>query len=167
MTGIIKVDTIQNNGGTTGLTIDSSGRVTLGVPVYVKCTGNNTSLSSTGSFDTLDMDTLVFQSGGFTLASDKVTVPVAGAYRYSFSIAKNFTSDRRAMSVMLQRNDSINVEEYNHYTLKHISGTTHGMLAGSGIVECAANDTVRLRVREYDSNNGDFILREFSMDLIG
>ena len=27
MTGIIKVDTIQNNGGTTGLTIDSSGRV--------------------------------------------------------------------------------------------------------------------------------------------
>ena len=33
MTGIIKVDTIQNNGGTTALTIDSSGRVTLGVPV--------------------------------------------------------------------------------------------------------------------------------------
>ena len=27
MTGIIKVDTIQNNGGTTGLTIDSSGNV--------------------------------------------------------------------------------------------------------------------------------------------
>ena len=27
MTGIIKVDTIQNNGGTTGLTIDSTGRV--------------------------------------------------------------------------------------------------------------------------------------------
>ena len=46
MTGIIKVDTIQNNGGTTALTIDSSGRVTLGVPVYVKCTGNNTSLAA-------------------------------------------------------------------------------------------------------------------------
>jgi|TARA_R100000149_G_scaffold41664_1_gene16172 hypothetical protein len=29
MTGIIKVDTIQNNAGTTGLTIDSSGNVTL------------------------------------------------------------------------------------------------------------------------------------------
>ena len=26
MTGIIKVDTIQNNGGTTAMTIDSSGR---------------------------------------------------------------------------------------------------------------------------------------------
>ena len=28
MTGIIKVDTIQNNGGTTGLTLNSSGYMT-------------------------------------------------------------------------------------------------------------------------------------------
>ena len=35
MTGIIKVDTIQNNGGTTGLTIDSNGYITSGkVPAW-------------------------------------------------------------------------------------------------------------------------------------
>ena len=167
MTGIIKVDTIQNNGGTTGLTIDSSGRVTLGVPVYVKCTGAATTLTSTGSYDTLDMSTLSFQSGGFSLASDKVTVPVTGAYRYSFAVAKNFTSDRRAMGVRIQKNDSGGVEQYDHFTMKHVSGTTHGMMTGGGIVECSANDTVRVQVREYDSNNGDFVLIEFSMDLIG
>ena len=168
MASILNVDKVRATGSTTdGVLIDSSGRVTLGVPVYVKCTGASTQLTTTGSYDTLDMSSLTFQSGGFSLSSDKVTVPVAGAYRYSFAVAKNFTTDRRAMGVRIQKNDSGGVESYDHFTMKHVSGTTHGMMTGGGIVECSANDTVRVQVREYDSNNGDFSLTEFSMDLIG
>ena len=41
MTGILKVDTIQSSGGTTGLTIDSSGRMfTPARPAfYIRKTG--------------------------------------------------------------------------------------------------------------------------------
>ena len=63
MTGIIQVDTIQNNGGTTGLTIDSSGRVTTPARpsffVYRK-TGDASSLDYTSNtlvnFDTKQHD---------------------------------------------------------------------------------------------------------------
>ena len=44
MTGIIKVDTIQNNGGTTGLTIDSSGRVNLAKSAFLCGISNGTQL---------------------------------------------------------------------------------------------------------------------------
>ena len=101
----------------------------------MKCTGNNTSLSSTGSFDSFGHGHLGVSKSLLHISCDKVTVPVAGGTG-TFSIAKNFTSDRRALSVRLQKNDATTVEEYNHYTMKYISGTTHGMLAGGGIVEC-------------------------------
>lgn len=49
MTGIIKVDTIQNNGGTTGLTINSSGHVHIPGSVVQLAESSWTSAFSTSS----------------------------------------------------------------------------------------------------------------------
>ena len=85
MTGIIKVDEIQNNGGTTGLTIDSSGRVNqpalpaffaLGTASgYQACTTSNSVISEWST-----SGTGYFSQGGLTHSSGVVTVPVAGVY---------------------------------------------------------------------------------------
>ena len=70
MTGIIKVDTIQNNGGTTAMTIDSSGTVSA------------SAMSATGSF--LIDDSIPyfhargiasFQSGGYNGLPSTITAP--------------------------------------------------------------------------------------------
>ena len=88
MTGIIKVDTIQNNGGTTGLTIDSSGRVlTPVVPAWRVGKTSNQDVSANGNvvitFDETDTHNCFLQ-GGVTLSSNLVTVPVAGVYQVNF-----------------------------------------------------------------------------------
>ena len=82
MTGIIKVDTIQNNGGTTGLTIDSSGRVLTPQRVHFYAgSGNGDTTVTAGSLLPFNA---TYQNVGnaFSTSTYLFTAPVTGMYLF-------------------------------------------------------------------------------------
>ena len=81
MTGIIKVDTIQNNGGTTALSMDSTGRVlTPARPVFEVHTSAHTT-GTAGTYVKVNWGNVVTDIGSnFNLTDDDYTIPIAGAY---------------------------------------------------------------------------------------
>lgn len=78
MTGIIKVDTIQNNGGTTGLSIDSGGRVTMPTQPRLYVQGNNNSYISTSPI--VFGNNVIDTAAGWNSSTNTYTVQVAGTY---------------------------------------------------------------------------------------
>ena len=64
MSSILKVDTIQNTGGTTGLTIDSNGFVLPKAIAFSACKSSDQSLTASTwtkiTFDTEEFDTASF-----------------------------------------------------------------------------------------------------------
>ena len=91
MTGIIKVDTIQSNGGTTGLTIDSSGRVlTPARPSFHVGKGDDYGFTSSDNDVKFDETTGTFHNSGMYDASNgRATAPVAGLYYFHCYLLTN------------------------------------------------------------------------------
>ncbi len=165
------VDNIYSKTGTSqALDIDSSGRVTLGTPVYGHFY-NSSAAASLGSVATLVKLTLnatYKQSGGFTLANNEVTVPMAGVYRWSVAIQLDCTAARRAISFALYKDGSIDSQnQFSHFAFPYVSGTTHNHLTISNLINCTAGQDISLYLREYDNNNMTVRVTHFTMDFIG
>lgn len=171
MSSILKVSEIQDpTNGNSALSIDTSGRVLPGTPVYANLHHNQSSASvgQVGTFVELPIDTMRRQSGGFSLSSNRVTVPLTGVYRWTAAIQINFTSSRRAMSLALYKNGTIDGENtFSHYCFAHVSATTHGQMIASGLFDANANDAMSLYLREYDNNVATVKVNGFTMDFVG
>tara|TARA_B100000963_G_scaffold170223_1_gene148119 strand:- start:214 stop:690 length:477 start_codon:yes stop_codon:yes gene_type:complete len=92
MSSILKVDTIQNTGGTTGLTIDSSGRVLHPVIPFGQA---STGVSAVTGGNKLTLDSNIISGGGLTVdtTNERMIVPVAGLYRIGYShLTDNLTT---------------------------------------------------------------------------
>jgi hypothetical protein len=169
--GGLNVGTIKEaTGTTTAMTIDSSGRVNLGVPVHGHFYQNAAaaSLGSVATLVKLTLDSTYEQSGGFSLASNEVTVPLTGRYRWSVAIALDVSAARRAVSFVLYKNGSIDTQnQFTHFAFPYVSGTTHNMLTASNTINCTAGDDVSLYLREYDNNSMTVKVYHFAMDFIG
>ena len=171
MTSILKVSSIQDpTNSNTALSIDTSGRVTLGTPVYghFRHNGSTYSLGSVATLVKLTLDDTYAQSGGFSLANNEVTVPMTGRYRWSVAIQLNCSAARRAVSFVVYRNGSIDVQnQFTHFAFPYVSGTTHNMLTVSNLISCTAGDDISLYLREYDNNSMTVRVDHFTMDFIG
>ena len=169
--GGLNVGTIKEaTGTTTAMTIDSDGRVNLGVPVHGHFYQNAAaaSLGAVATLVKLTLDSTYEQSGGFSLASNEVTVPLTGRYRWSVAIALDVSAARRAVSFVLYKNGSIDSQnQFTHFAFPYVSGTTHNMLTASNTINCTAGDDVSLYLREYDNNNMTVRVYHFAMDFIG
>jgi len=108
MTSIIKVDQIQNTGGTSGLSIDSNGHVLLPkVPAfYVKKTGTQTAQAAN---EIVVWGEELFDQGG-NFASNQFTCPVDGVY--FFSVQWLTVSDSSQHDVYLRKNESNTAEGF-------------------------------------------------------
>lgn len=171
MTSILKVSEIQDpTNSNSALSIDSSGRVTLGTPVYGHFY-NSSALAGLGSVATLvklPLNATYKQSGGFTIANNEVTVPITGLYRWSVAIQLDVSAARRAISFALYKDGSIDSQnEFSHFAYPYISGTTHNHLTVSNLIDCTADQTVSLYLREYDNNSMTVKVTHFTMDLVG
>ena len=84
MAGILKVDTIQSSGGTTGLTIDGSGRILQPAKPawFVGKTGTSYAAQNPVVFDDVDVNV----GSIYNNSTGKVTIPVAGNYYMFFKI---------------------------------------------------------------------------------
>lgn len=114
MTGIIKVDTIQNNGGTTGLTIDSSGRVNKPAQPRFRATGNGWfNLATAATWETITGFNLEdFDVGGcFNTSNSQFTVPVSGVYLVILRAWMEGTADSANYLRVLNQTDSVTLIE--------------------------------------------------------
>ena len=84
MSSILKVDTIQNTGGTTGLTIDSSGRALRPVIPFGQASLGNSPVAATAK---IGLEYNIVSGGGLTVdqTNDRMIVPVAGLYQIGFT----------------------------------------------------------------------------------
>lgn len=171
MTSILKVSSIQDpTNSNTALSIDTSGRVTLGTPVFghFYTSGSPAGLGAVSTLVKLPLDSTYHESGGFTVSNNEVTVPMTGRYRWSVTIGLDNSSARRAVSLALYKDGNIDVENtFNHFAFPYVSGTTHNTLAVSNIINCTAGQDVSLYLREYDNNNMTVRINHFTMDFIG
>ena len=108
MTGIIKVDTIQNNGGTTGRTIDSSGFVSTGkASAFSAYANSDLSVSNTThtiiQYNVENFDT----QGWYDTSTYKFTPQIAGYYWLEARLRWNTATDFDISDLTLRVNGSV------------------------------------------------------------
>jgi len=174
MSSILKVDTIQNTGGTTGLTIDSSGRVTQpALPAWRIGRGSTYTVTSGQAANTdvnfnLTSDTArrFFIQGGCTASSGTVTVPVSGIYSVSTTVRLDAVGSGYVIMQIRINNDSSGSD--GSYNIKTGFGSSYHSWSENTIFKLDANDVVRVKYYvSADSNFEVHYLSYFSGFLIG
>lgn len=148
MSSILKVDTIQNTGGTTGLTIDSSGVVATparpAFSAYHQHASTSVGLNNTIVFN----NTRSNVGSHYSTTTGKFTAPIAGLYQFNFvGFGCGDTSGN-----VVPVNRSVYATLYNETTSTNLarsyvvttSSTSYPNMSLSSLVPLAANDVIRI-----------------------
>ena len=130
---ILKVDSIQNTGGTTGLTIDNNGRVLKPVIPFGQASSN----AKTTNGNVVNLNSHILSGGGLTVdqTNNRMIVPVAGLYKIGFT---ELTDVAAYVEVLMRKNGS-NINGGVAQT-----GTSHqyGELGHHMVISLEANDYI-------------------------
>ena len=145
MTGILKVDTIQSSGGTTGLTIDSSGYLFAKLPHF--CIKQTT----VQSFDSSQYNRVAFQNtvadthSFADLANDRInfTSTTAGVYQVHFGGKMENISSAR-VGYWIRKEGVANTGPYIGYFEAESSSASYIFPTFSFIFPFAAGDFLEL-----------------------
>ena len=113
MASTLKVQNIAHTGGTTGMTIDSSGRVTTSTnrPAFM---ARRTSGQSSGIvvFDTVMLN----QGSHYDNSNGRFTAPLAGLYNFSFNVLSDNdgTDGYWTTSLFINGSDYCKVQNYTY-----------------------------------------------------
>ena len=150
MASTLKVNTIQHTGGTTGMTIDSSGRVFQPAKTAWRI-GRSTNLTVTDGEDantvinfdlTSDTSRRFFTQGGITVSSGVVTVPVSGLYHVGSTV--RFDNIGSGYTVLAIRMNNDTNSGTGSYMIKGAPDTNYFSLTESTIFNLNANDQVKV-----------------------
>lgn len=136
MSSVLKVNEIQNTGGTTAMTIDSSGRISQ------PATPSFFATRDAGTF-TANNSVIIFNSVRHNIGSHYdnttgvFTVPVDGIYLINFSLISGNTSLVEG-EIQVNGNRILNGRNYSG-----ASGTQNA-ISGSAVLQLSANDAVRI-----------------------
>ena len=152
MTGIIKVDTIQNNGGTTGLTIDSSGHVSRPVvPSFLISVSSDYSHTNGNTIQYNETSSIGHNTGGHWDTTNYIFVaPLAGTYYFHARVSFATGEKTRRADIRLELNGSSSDSDYSargNLDGTNTGGSSYLALNGSWIVNLSANDEV-----SFDTN---------------
>ena len=151
----LKVDTIQHSGGTSGLTIDSSGRVSRSlIPSWRVALDGDQNETTASTYITVGFNKSssenCFLAGGCTLSSGVITVPVAGLYFFTTLIRFDQVTSTDHLAVRVTKNNAISgAEEYTGFIDDH--GASYHSVTISGLYQCNASD--ELAVKGYVNND--------------
>jgi hypothetical protein len=148
MSSILKVDTIQNTGGTTGLTIDSSGRLLKPViPAFMVTYAATWATLSAGNvvpFNTASGGQLFNKGGHFNTTTNAFVAPVAGLYSFSTIIytgnsdtINSFAPYLNGSVVILTGSQGLYIQQGESTALDNTTGLTW-------LLDLAANDSIKI-----------------------
>ena len=140
MTGILKVDQIQNNTGTSVMTFDSNGHVNLPQAIAFMAQKTDASTHSAGGNITFN-STITSHSGwnGTTF-----TCPVAGKYRFHMSAHMQSMSNS-AYQIGIAKGGTVVIVAYAYN-----STATRERNSCEAIISCNAGDEITFRLIEGD-----------------
>ena len=151
MSSILKVDTIQNTGGTTGLTIDSSGRALQPAKpsFFAHRLGQGVQTLNTLTFTLAQFNQVDHNIGGHYNASTyKFTCPVSGVYHFDVWLYIYPTQQAEARFYI---NDST---RYRFASVQAAASDANPHGAGGGVtVQLNANDTVSVYAFANSASN--------------
>ena len=159
MSSILKVDTIQNSSGTTGLTIDSAGRVLQPTkPAWrigrsASLTGVNATTTVINYDVTDDADRDLFLRGGVTASSGVITIPVTGVYHIGTSNRFNNVSSSYIV-VRITKNNDANSSLGAYDIVGDGQSTNYETIGNDTLYKLTASETVK--VDYYVSNDTSF-----------
>jgi len=174
MASTLKVNTIAHSGGTTAMSIDSTGRITkpsTALPAWrVGLSATISGVASTTTVvnwdDTNDTNRKFFIQGGCTISSGIVTVPVTGIYQLSTSIRFDNVDQSYLVVRMVKNNEEVD-SSYGTYVITNGQGTSYQSLTDSTIFPLTAGDTVKVDYFSGDSSYSLNLRSYFSGVLIG
>lgn len=143
----LKVDTIQHSGGTSGLTIDSSGRVSRNlIPSWrvglVADQNETTAGGHTVEFDNSSTENC-FIAGGCTLSAGVITVPVAGLYSIASSVRFSNVTGTDYIILRTLKNGSTSGAE-DGYAIIDDHGVNYHSITITDLFQCDAGDTLEI-----------------------
>jgi hypothetical protein len=161
MTGILKVDQIQNNTGTVAMTIDTAGRILTPNRPSFFATKDNGSV-------TVNNSVIIFNNVRHNIGSHYnnstgvFSAPIDGTYLFNFCLISGSTSLVEG-EIQINGNRILNQRNYSGS-----SGTQNGIGAGM-VFQLSANDSVRVMLLGSSSiyGAGDGYYDTFSGCLIG
>ena len=171
MTGIIKVDTIQNNGGTTGLTIDSGGDVTVS---EMSCdqwrlTANFSSTNATLTGWERPDDSYSNYINGLSESSGVFTFSKTGLYMvYCHFMAQNQSGSADGSMGLELRVSTDSGSTYDAAALSYVGDTDTGNNNGTSLhylLNVTDASTFRVLLETKSLNSGSFILGNTTTNL--
>ena len=156
MASILKVNEIQHTGGTSALTIDSSGRVlqpakpAFSVYLSTDASAQNFATLTKVRFDTKDFDI----GNNVTLDNSAVfTAPINGIYHFGCNVMLDAVEASAYVDLMLQIDDAqINgAGDLTYRHLEDVQGGSYASLHTTALIQLTANQTVTPYIRV----NGD------------
>lgn len=147
----IKVDTIQHSGGTTGLTVDSNGRVKYPAQVRFHARGNNNAYVTTA---TVPFPSATINLGNcYNTSTYKFTAPIDGCY-YFYACVYGRADTSETAVIRFKKNTDENVGSYGAFHLDNMNtgGKGAGQPSCSIIIDLAASDTMLVNF----SGTGDY-----------
>ena len=152
----LKVDTIQHSGGTTGLTINSDGRVLQpNLPAWRISLASDASVSSDTGWQVIAWDETnvsgenLYLQGGCTVVSSKIVVPVSGIYMFGVNLRIDGIANGNYLTCQIERNDGETGNENEAFTEQNV-GATYAHIGISAVMNFNASDTLRVRVASPD-----------------
>jgi hypothetical protein len=168
----LKVDTIKSTGGTTAMSVDSSGRVFRSViPAWRVSVTNNQAETAAGTFK-VEFDKHgtenCFLQGGVTLSSGTITVPVAGLYRVGSTIRVDDVTGSYYIISYIRKNQEVTGAS-DSYVIADDHGTNYHSLVCLDLYQCQANDQLEcyLYVQSDTSWNINHSTSHFNGHLVG
>ena len=118
MSSILKVDTIQNTGGTTGLTINSNGFVLPKAVAFSVYKSGNQSMSS-GTWTEVTWDTEEFDTAGF-FSNNRFTPLIAGYYQINFSVNQSTGTGNAVLARLMKNGSTYRFGSYHYHSSSEI-----------------------------------------------
>ena len=143
MASTLKVQNIAHTGGTTAMTVDSSGRVLQPTKPAACFHYQGTDLASTSI---VPLNTQTVLQGGMTMGSNAITVPVSGLYMIGYHHLSAVTNAHT--SVFVRINGATNGVISSGWATQYRAGQTNNNFAISTIAPLSADDTVDFYVSQ-------------------